>query len=168
MPPHPQTAPTGCSSGFSLIELAIVVTIIGTLAALAIPAFRSSKNSAQLSTLQNDLRVFKQDFENFELENKSFPPSQPVAGRSPEGMEGILHAAWKLPSPIGGTYRWVYTDESDPADRSAYIELANTTAHPIRLSLDRLQELDRAIDNGDASNGMLQLNGLNIRFYLRL
>lgn len=61
--------------GFTLLEIAIVVAIIAILAALAIPALKISRDHAQISAFQNDLRVYKLDFENFELRENYLPPS---------------------------------------------------------------------------------------------
>ena len=155
-------------AGFTLVEIAIVVVIIGILAALAIPAFKKSRDSAKISAFENDLRIYEQDFETFELENKFFPPSQPIAGQLPVGMEDRMRDTWKLRSPIGGTYRWVYTTEDNPSERSAYIEILNSGDHPISISLDRLKEIDDDLDDGNPATGHIRLTGLNIRYYVRL
>jgi len=150
------------------VEIAVVVAIIGILAALAIPAYQRSKDSAKIATIENDLRIYEQDFETFELEHKYFPPSQPTAGQIPTGMEDRMPETWKAPSPIGGTYRWVYTTEDDPSERSAYIEIVNTAANPIQISPERLVEIDDDMDDGNTSTGRFVLSGLNIRYYIRL
>lgn len=145
-----------------------MVSVIGILVALAIPAYKRSQDSTKIAAIENDLRIYEQDFDTFELENKYYPPSQPVAGQFPLGMEDRMPDTWKAPSPIGGTYRWVYTTEENPSERSAYIEIVNTTDNPIRISPDRLQEIDDDMDDGDTSTGQFVLSGLNIRYYIRL
>ena len=118
-------------AGFSLIELAVVGSIIGILAALAVPYFKKVRDRSAMSTFQHDLRLFEQEFDTFELENAFYPPTQNMPGQFPIGMADRLSEAWRLPAPIGGVYRWVYTTEEDVASRNAYVEVVQTTRSPL-------------------------------------
>ena len=153
--------------GFTLVELAVVASIIGILAALAIPAFQRSRDNARIGALEHDLRLYEQEFDTFELDNGYYPTSVSTPGVFPMGMEDRMSAAWKFPSPIGGAYRWVYTTEEDPADRIAYIDIVHSAQYPIAIDPGRLKDIDEDIDDGNASTGHLRLNGENIRFYLK-
>jgi prepilin-type N-terminal cleavage/methylation domain-containing protein len=95
-------------AAFTLVEIAVVATIIGILAAIAVPAFRRVKDRAIISTLENDLRIFSQEFIQYELNFGTYPQTQITPGLYPNGMEDRISKAWALPSVIGGTYRWVY------------------------------------------------------------
>lgn len=159
---------TSRKPGFTLVELAVVASIIGILAALALPAFQRSRDNARIGALEHDLRLYEQELDTFELDNGYYPPSLSTPGLFPMGMENRMSSAWKLPSPIGGTYRWVYTTEEDPADRSAYIDIVHSTQYPIAIDPPRLQDIDEDIDDGHPNTGYLRLFGENLRYYLKL
>lgn len=153
--------------GFTLVEIAVVVTVIGILAALAIPYYKRAKESSQISSFEHDLRLYEQEFDTYELENGFYPPSQPTAGALPLDMADRLSPTWKLPSPIGGEYRWVYTTESDPKARTAYIEIVNTPDNPVTIDIARLIEVDEDLDDGVVTTGRVRLSGLNVRYIVR-
>jgi prepilin-type N-terminal cleavage/methylation domain-containing protein len=149
-------------AAFTILEIAVVVTIIGILAAIAVPYFKRAKDSAIISTLENDLRIFSQEFESYELTFSSYPPSQNTPGLYPIGMEDRMSHTWTEPPVIGGTYRWV----NDPNGIFAYIEVTGNTSETLRIDPDRLSEIDYDLDDGNPSSGKVQLRGLSIRYYI--
>jgi len=61
---------TNGKTGFTLVEIMIVVAIIGLLAAIAIPNFVRARESAQLNTIANNLRILEGAKEQYALEWK--------------------------------------------------------------------------------------------------
>src|SRR5688572_3052056 len=61
---------TNRKSGFTLVEIMIVVAIIGLLAAIAIPNFVKARTTAQKNACINNLRQIDGGMEQWALENK--------------------------------------------------------------------------------------------------
>lgn len=156
------------TAGFSLIEIAIVVLVIGILAAIAIPLFKQATSRSLMSTVENDLRVLSQQLLSYELELNEYPPTELTAGVFPSGMENRLSRTWLEPCVAGGVYRWTYTTEDDPLARAAYIEVIETPENPILLSAENLAKIDEQLDDGDITTGRLHIYGQNIRYYVQV
>jgi type IV pilus assembly protein PilA len=60
-------------SGFTLVELLIVIAIIGILAAIAIPQFASYRQKSYNSSAQSDLRNVETNLEAFYADHQVYP-----------------------------------------------------------------------------------------------
>jgi general secretion pathway protein G len=61
-------------SGFTLLELLVVMTIIGILAAIAVPALRDSPQRAREATLKEDLFTLRSVIDQYHGDKGSYPP----------------------------------------------------------------------------------------------
>jgi prepilin-type N-terminal cleavage/methylation domain-containing protein len=64
------------SPGFTLVELLVVVTIIGILIALLLPAVQAAREAARNSQCSNNLKQLSMGILNYESTYHVFPPSE--------------------------------------------------------------------------------------------
>ncbi len=65
----------GKESGFTLMELMIVMTIIGILSAIAIPAYLRSVNKAKEAVLKEDLHTMRTAIDSYTVDKEKAPQS---------------------------------------------------------------------------------------------
>ncbi len=79
----------GRRSGFTLIELMVVVTIVGLLAALAQPSLQRVLLKAQASAAIGELDVLRRAVQQYEAEYLSYP-AEAAEGVIPTGLAPFL------------------------------------------------------------------------------
>lgn len=87
-----------CCSGFTLVELLVVIAVIGLLVALMLPAIQSARESARRTSCTNNLKQIGAAVLNFESSQRTLPPPAVLASG------GGLVAGPTFYSGLGGVF----------------------------------------------------------------
>ena len=105
-PPHaPASLPTlapaaaprralrpGRQTGFSLIEIMVVVVILGILAALVVPQVMSRPEQAKVTVAKGDIKAVAAALDMYKLDNFAYPSTQ-------QGLEALVNKPSGNPQP---------------------------------------------------------------------
>ena len=87
--------------GFSLIEIMIVMAIVGTLSALAVPNYLKYKENARVAVAITDIRMIEKQIKGYELDNN----------RLPDSLNDVLNT--NPIDPWGNSYQYLRIDGGD-------------------------------------------------------
>ena len=105
-------------SGFSLIELLLVLVILAVLAAVVVPKFTNRTEQARITAAKTDISMLDTALDAYEIDNGRFPSSD-------EGLNALVTAGsaknWKGPyikkgvptDPWGNAYVYRYPGQNN-------------------------------------------------------
>lgn len=128
-PLRPRSSGPG-SSGFTLVELMIVMLIIGVLMAIAVPNYLSSLKGAKEAVLKEDLHVMRQAIDAYTVDKE----------KAPQSLDDLVQAGYLKTLPV------------DPMTHSSTTWVTDTTD-----SLHTLDQSDPGID--DVHSGSQEQSG---------
>ena len=137
---------------FTLIEILVVVTIIGILAAIASAMVAGAVIDTRLTAFTSDLRTLA-DAAMLHIAQEGEPAPENAPGSLPASLDPYLKQQdrFNAISPIGG--EWDVTHDTLGVDSA--VGVVFTGAGPTRDD-DFMKRVDLLVDDGDLSNGVFQ------------
>ncbi len=79
-------------SGFTLIEIMVVVVIIGILASVVVPRIMDNPDKARVAKAKNDIRALESALDIYRLDNYVYPTTD-------QGLESLVSQPTSAPEP---------------------------------------------------------------------
>ena len=119
------------AGGFTLIEIMVVITILGILAALIVPRVVGRTDDARIAAARQDIASLRQALELYRLDNGAYPSteqglkallSKPTIEPVPQNWKqgGYLERNTAPKDPWGNEYKYVSPAQNGPYDILSY------------------------------------------------
>lgn len=115
-------------SGFTLIELIIVIVVIAILAAITITVFSGVRNNALRASMQTDARQAYSIMANYNAENGYYTLSALTDAKYKPSGNNVVNSSQ---SGIGSTAVWTITVTNPALSDSYVVDMGATTVPPI-------------------------------------
>jgi general secretion pathway protein G len=86
----PSCPVSSAESGFTLLELMIVMVVIGILAAIAIPSYTNSVRSAREAVLREDLHTMRAAIDSYTVDKQ----------KAPQSLDDLVQAGYLKVMPV--------------------------------------------------------------------
>jgi len=138
--------PSTLRTGFTLIEILIVVVILWILAAVIIPQFTNAADDASISSARTQLQTMRSQIELYRAQRGAYPTSNGADAGSDQDVNGVQNQWDDL---ISASYM-----RSSPTWAANFTEAYNATSGDFSLTLASPYydvNGDGAADSGDAT-----------------
>lgn len=129
------------SAGFTLIELLVVVTILGILAAIALPAMLTAVDRSKQKGTMADMRTIAQGLQLYGVDNSLFPADGTRVTQIVRIIEPYVHTVlryndhWMHEYGYASDGRSWYSLESYGRDGVDGLDITTATAYQFELDL---------------------------------
>ena len=150
----------GYRDGMTLVEVLLVVTIIGILAAFLIPAINHAIRSRENARAASKLRTAVAAFTMYRSEMGSYPADKNPGQIPPEMTDYFAELNiddwWSSATELGGNWDW---------DNGYHYKYSVSISAPTK-STDQLTDFDRMIDDGNLSTGFFRKSSTQYHYII--
>lgn len=154
-PSRPAASP---QTGFTLVELLIVVLILAILAAIVVPSMTSSADEARRGRFCDSLRTFVTAAQ-WATEKNGEPIEDASSGELPAELAGLVKASsWEAATPLGGVW---------DSERDSFGVVSAVGVHYLNggdPGDEEFLQVDALMDDGDLATGGFRKLGAG-RYY---
>lgn len=151
--------PRAARSGFTLVEILIVVVILGVLAAIVVPAFGGSTDEARKAAFITELKIFADAAEYYGAREGSFLEDSST-GNVPSGLERYIDVdGWLDGTPIGGEWDAELNENGITSGIGVHFSGGGAPSDEF------MTDIDARFDDGNLETGVFRQLNDNTRFY---